>query len=185
MNRVPNFFHTYNQSYILYNVESEKNLCPRHFRIPTTVPVSHMNGKSLWETIETAWMALVGRNASSEAFGSLTPDLIALFQMHCRLADSIRGFQLTQRESDLPLSQVCDTLSENLERNILLLVQQIAEQSSRTLKLHKTSDGESLWRIAKKYDSNMLEIFELNRLENVFAPEAGKLLMIPVKGSQA
>lgn len=116
----------------------------------------------------------------SASFGKLPPALVEIYYIHSWLIDKIDIVR--QNTSGIPESPELGGVRQRLEENRKILLDGISRLTGRRILEHSVSEGETLWSIAKKYNSEVYEITELNNIGNIFLPEK-EILLIPSKAT--
>lgn len=114
-----------------------------------------------------------------KSFTSLPPGFADLFIELYGIIEKINW--LKPGIPDDNLKNELEMFKKNVEANAARLLILICQMINRKIIVHITSEGDTLWKIARKYDSNIQEIFDLNDLRTVFSLEPYTCLLVPVK----
>lgn len=124
---------------------------------------------------------VISTRDSVRFFKKLPAELVELLFTHFELTGVIENIKRSLPE--LPQMEALDTIIKNLEANKKLLIDAICILTDRKILLYTTLQDDTLWKISKKFGSEIHEISELNNIKDIILPAEKRLLLIPVKYS--
>lgn len=116
-------------------------------------------------------------------FNKLPEGLAESYFKHCDLIDAIELGK--QQLIEAAEKERLDRIIENLEANIKEIISCISSLTDRTVIAYSTEEGDSLWKIAKRYTAELNEVLKLNKLENIILPLGRTRLLIPLKNTES
>ena len=119
--------------------------------------------------------------ASYGVFNKLPEGLAEAYFKHCELIEAI-GLE-KQQLTETPDKERLDRIIENLEANLQEILSCISSLTDRTVITYNTEEGDTLWKISKRYAAELNEILKLNNLENIILPLGRTRLLIPFKST--
>lgn len=114
-----------------------------------------------------------------KAFDKLPEGLVDLYISNYELLSSIENIRRDTKE--IELLNILDIMAEKLHDNEEILSDLINRLTNRNIKLHRTVETDTLWKLSKTYNAELAEISELNNLRNILKPYEKKYLLIPGK----
>jgi len=102
-------------------------------------------------------------------------NLYSLKKSISKIKESIPAGDLTARLEDIEASLV-----KEAEK----LAEIESEVTNYKIAVHVMEKGDTLWKIAKKYDAEIVEIYELNNIKNIFSLDEIPAIFVPVKNNK-
>jgi hypothetical protein len=114
-------------------------------------------------------------------FSKLPEGLAETYFKHCELIEAIvLGKEQVAETSD---KEKLDRIIENLEANLKDILSCISSLTDRSVIAYSTEEGDTLWKISKRYAAELNEILKLNKLESIILPLGRIRLLIPLKNT--
>jgi hypothetical protein len=117
-------------------------------------------------------------NNSQKHFSLLSHEFYELFNNHYNLVKNVDVLEKSFTRSGLATE--LDNLRSSLEGNLRYIIEILGQLTNRKFVIYVTTEGDTLWKLAKRFNSNIDEICELNNIKSVFRLEEEKVLLIPV-----
>ena len=114
-------------------------------------------------------------------FSRLPEGLADAYFKHHELIEAI-GL-VKQQLAETPDRERLDEIIENLEANLKDIVSCISSLTDRTVIAYNTEEGDTLWKISKRYAAELNEVLKLNNLESIILPLKRTRLLIPFKST--
>lgn len=121
-------------------------------------------------------------NNSNKHFSMLSHEFYELFNSHHRLVENLKMLEKSLTETNL--NSTLENIKNSLEVNLKHIMEILSQLTNRSFFIYITTNDDTLWKISKKFNSNIEEICELNNIKNVFKIEESKVLLIPIDNSQ-
>lgn len=118
---------------------------------------------------------------SSGVFNKLPEGLAKAYSSHYELINTI-GLVKEQLE-DAADKEIIGRIADNLEANLQDILECISRLTDRTVIQYNTEENDTLWKISKRYTSELNEILKLNHLESIILPTGRTHLLIPLKST--
>jgi hypothetical protein len=116
-------------------------------------------------------------------FNSLVIEFIVLLDYHYAALKYIS--LIKDQDTSAFFLNGLEEIKVTLEKNIDAIICIIGRIINRRILVHITVQGDSIYKLSKKYSSSMWEIFELNKLDDIFILEENKHILVPVKNLES
>jgi LysM domain. len=116
---------------------------------------------------------------ADKVFNKLPAGLVDLCIRHYELLFSFENIR--QNTLNTELINRLDVMADKLKDNVDILISLIGNLTSRDIRLHTTAEGDTLWKLSRRYKSDIREICEINTIQNVLKPYEKKYLLIPTR----
>lgn len=89
--------------------------------------------------------------------------------------------ELKDSTNDQKLSKILSDSQDSIDISMKLLIEAIAYITERRIIIHQTSKSDNIWKVARSYDVEVHELFELNIIRKLFYLDENRPILIPLK----
>lgn len=113
------------------------------------------------------------------AFSPAAHDLASLYIAYSEFHKSVAIVKSSA--TDASLLQKLESITHSVENGMELLIEAIEQVTNRKIAVYVASESDNIFQIARRFNADLRELFELNKTNKLFSIEENKPVLVPQK----